>query len=156
MEGCTAPVAQLFLCNDCTQQGQQSRLGYAWYASCSICGQVFPHPPCVGFMPPHLGTQAREPEQCAKGTPSLPLTLSPDDLECRAPHHPFDPHPRLCANGGPLPLGRSLGPHMASPPLDVPPFCTLHLGTLASPPSHAQAWVWRDSGLTCPTLTVPL
>ena len=72
-----------FHANDCTQQGQQSRLEYAWYASCSIHGQAFPHPPCVGFTPPHLGAQAREPEQRVKGMPSLPLTLAPNDLEHR-------------------------------------------------------------------------
>ena len=96
-----------FRANDHAQQGWQSRLGYAWYASCLIHGQAFPHPPHVGFMPPCLGTQAREPEQCVKGTPSLPLTLAPDDSERRPPHHPFDLRPRLCANGGPLPLGGS-------------------------------------------------
>ena len=96
MEGCTAPVARPFPCKrSCTTGAtKQAR-------SCSICGRAFPHPPRVGFAPPCLGTQAREPERRGKGTPSLPLTLAPDDLERRAPHHPFDPAPAYVQTGVP-------------------------------------------------------
>ena len=147
-----------FRANDRAQQGRQSRLGYAWYASCSIRGQAFPHPPCVGFAPPRLGAQAREPERCTKGTPSLPFTLAPNDSERRALHHPFDPRPRLCANGngGPLPLGVSLGPHVASPLLTRPPFAPCACVPLRPLPAVHKPGVRRDSSLTCPTLTVPL
>ena len=84
MEGCTTPVAWPFLCkwSHTTGVTKQAR-------SCSICGRAFPHPPHMGLVPPHLGAQVREPEQRTKGMPSLPLTLAPNDLECRAPHHPF-------------------------------------------------------------------
>ena len=55
-----------FCANDRAQQERQSRLGYAWYASCSIRGQAFPHPPHVGFVPPRLSAQARSQSDARK------------------------------------------------------------------------------------------
>ena len=107
MEGCTAPVARPIPCKRSRTTGAAKQAGV-----CLVCllldtwAGVSPSSTRgIRATPPWRTSE--EPERRAKGTPSLPLTLAPDDSERRPPHHPFDLRPRLCANGGPLPLGGS-------------------------------------------------